>query len=59
MRYYGMIGTPFQVVDESDEPKCPDGYITMLGERPTPFHVADASGVWILLKDNEDEESGE
>lgn len=27
---------------------CPDGWIVMQGERPTPEHVAQADGMWVL-----------
>lgn len=40
---YAEVGDSFQQVGG----RCPDGYIEMIGERPTPNHVAQADGSWI------------
>lgn len=30
--------------------RCPDGWVTMQCERPSPEHVASAGGTWILVE---------
>lgn len=48
MKYYGVIGEIVQIINETKNPVCPDGYIEMQYERPTPYHIATATGEWVL-----------
>lgn len=41
---FAEIGASLQQIGGS----CPEGWIVMQGERPTPEHVAQADGVWVL-----------
>jgi hypothetical protein len=34
------------MIDETETPVTPDGYIEMAAERPTPDHIAQANGTW-------------
>jgi hypothetical protein len=41
---YGQPGNSMPQVGGT----CPDGWVVMQGERPTPNHVANADGEWVL-----------
>lgn len=41
---YAEAGSSFQQFGGS----CPDGWIVMQGERPSPDHVASADGQWVI-----------
>lgn len=44
MTVYAEAGASLQQIGGS----CPDGWIVMQGERPTPDHVANADGQWAI-----------
>ena len=44
MSVYAEMGASLQQVGG----ECPDGWIVMQGERPSPEHVAQADGAWII-----------
>jgi hypothetical protein len=48
MKYYGVIGQSVGMVEQSPDPSPPDGYIEMVGERPTTEHIAQSDGTWAL-----------
>lgn len=50
MRYYGIVGKSIQIINETISPECPDGYIEMKDERPSPAHIASDTGDWILIE---------
>ena len=41
---YAEVGSSLQQISGN----CPDGWIVMQGERPTPEHVAQEGGIWAL-----------
>lgn len=45
MSVYAEVGASLQQVGGN----CPEGWIVMQGERPTPEHVAQADGTWVIL----------
>ena len=44
IKVFAEAGSSFQQVGGS----CPDGWLVMDGERPTPDHVAQADGSWVV-----------
>lgn len=44
MSVFAEVGARLQQVGGS----CPDGWIVMQGERPSPDHVANADGRWVI-----------
>lgn len=48
MKYFAKVGSNEVVIDSTKNPQCPDGYIEMQGDRPTPEHVAMNDGTWSL-----------
>lgn len=48
MKYYAIVGESIQIINETKEPLCPQGYIEMQGERPSPEHIANDTGEWVL-----------
>ncbi|WP_454669551.1 hypothetical protein [Achromobacter kerstersii] len=47
MNIYAEPGHSFQQVGGD----CPDGWVVMHSERPTPDHVADSKGAWVDAKE--------
>lgn len=44
IKVFAEVGSSLQQVGGN----CPDGWIVMHGERPSPEHVAQADGSWVL-----------
>lgn len=55
MKHCGLVGQSIETVVEGLNPTCPAGWIEMKGERPTPEHIADASGYWVIPKPTTEE----
>ena len=47
MTVYAEVGASLQQIGGS----CPNGWIVMQGERPTPEHVAQSDGGWLVVLD--------
>ncbi|WP_244159546.1 phage tail assembly chaperone [Pseudomonas marginalis] len=44
MTVYAALGSGFQQVGGV----CPEGWVVMQGDRPSPIHIASEEGVWIV-----------
>ena len=44
MKVFAEVGASLQQIGGT----CPDGWVEMQGERPSPEHVADDRGEWVL-----------
>lgn len=44
MKVFAEVGASLQQIGGT----CPDGWVVMQGERPTPEHVAQADGSWVV-----------
>lgn len=47
MSIFAEVGGSLQQIGGS----CPDGWVVMQGERPSPGHVAQADGGWLVVLD--------
>jgi hypothetical protein len=57
VKYYGKVGQSIQEVLETTNPEAPEGYIEMVGERPSdPKYVARTDGTWGLTALTPEEE---
>lgn len=54
MKIYAIIGESTQVIDETKDPKCPEGHIEMKSPRPEGDYVAAKGGKWVVAEQKED-----
>lgn len=59
MKYFAKVGESGVVIDSTKNPQCPDGYIEMLGDRPSPNAIAKDDGTWEEIDNSKAEREAE
>ena len=50
MKFYAEPKTSNQIIEESSNPQCPDGYIEMIEPRQSNEHIAQEDGTWLYVE---------